>query len=230
MKRRIVIICTLLLVACQRNDAPTDNSDPREEAILYYTEILNEYVLANEIFQDVVNNIGDALIIAEGSVPGKTNNTKADPAITIAPLDLETFPKTITVDYGSGILCEDGINRRGVISIQSTGWYGQMGSVHTLTFNNYYHDIFKVEGIQVVENFGENEEGHIVFGATVEDGIVTIPGGRNITFNDDSTSTWIGGSDTPLNIWDLQIGNVSDIEINYNNQTITILGETISWN
>lgn len=273
MKKVIVPILVFLLVSCENNDATiTDAVDPEDTAILFYTEILNEYALVNEIFQDVVNNSGDALLNAEGDLTGKTNDTKTDPAITVEPFDLETFPKTIKVDFGSGTLCRDGVTRRGVIAIVSTGWYGQQGSVHTTTFNNYYHDVFKVEGTQIVENLGANEDGHQEFSVMVEEGMVTAASGITINFDAVSTRTWIAGSETPLNIWDdeylldanqwgsssngtpyqlifeeplhyvllpraiksgiidLAIGSVSDIKINYNNRTTTILGVTTSWN
>lgn len=201
MKKIIAPICILMLVSCQKSETPINDNGNNNDAVLYYTEILNEYVLVNEIFQDVVNNSGDALLNAEGSLTGKTNNSKSNPSITIDPLDLDTFPKTITVDFGSGTLCEDGITRSGVITIVSTGWYREQGSIHTTTFNNYYHEIFKVEGTQVVENYGENEDGHLEYRVTVENGTISFEG-MSITFDEDSIRTWIVGSETPLNIWD----------------------------
>lgn len=271
MRKIIVLIFTVLLVACQRNE-PITNPDPVDEEFLFYAGILNEYVLTNEIFQDVVNNTGNALLIAEGALTSKTNNSKSTPTISIEPFDFETFPKTITVNYGSGTLCEDGIIRSGVIVIESTGWFWEQGSIQTITFDNYFHDIFKVEGTQVVENNGQNEDGYIEFRVTVEDGLVEFDDGISITFNEDSIRTWIAGYVTSTNIWDdeylldtyqygvssngtnyllvfdeplhyvlaprairsgiinLEIGSVSNIEINYINGTYTILGITKSWN
>ena len=271
MKKAIVPVLIFLLVSCQRNDGPSDPPDPYDAASSFYIEILNEYVLANEIFQDIVNNSGDALLNAEGSLTG-SSNTNAGPVIKVEPSDLETFPKTITVDFGSGTACKDGITRRGIITIVSTGWYGEQGSVHTSTFSNYYHDIFKVEGTQVVENFGTNEDGDLEFVVTVDQGIITVVDGISINIDEVSTRRWIAGSETPLNIWDdeylldsnqwgissngtpfqlvyeeplhyvllpraiksgivdLEIGSVSDFKINFNDQTITVLGVTSSWN
>lgn len=272
MKRIIALICVLSFMSCQRDNGPVDNEEPNDDAaILYYTGILNEYVLANGVFQDVVNNTGDALLNAEGEVKGVQNGSNNGPEIVIYPLDLETFPKTITVDFGSGTLCEDGITRRGVITIVSTGWYGQLDSVHTLTFNDYYHDVFKVTGTQVIENWGENEDGHVVFSVTVEDGLVSTSDDVNITYDEASNRTWIAGSETPFNIWDdeylldgiqwcvssdgfpylvafepslhfilkpreikagvvdLEIDGITGFKINFNNQTITVLGKTTTW-
>ncbi|RED45870.1 hypothetical protein [Seonamhaeicola aphaedonensis] len=202
MRKILAPILVILFVSCQKNDTPLNDSGPDDATRTVYINILNEYVLANEIFQDVVNNSGDVLLIAENSLTGKTNSSKIDATITIEPFDLETFPKTITVDFGSGTQGRDGVIRRGSITIVSTGWYWEQESLHTITFNNYYHEVFKVGGTQVVKNFGENEDGLIEFFVTVEDGIISSTDGVNVTFNDASSRIWIAGSETPLNIWD----------------------------
>ncbi|TNJ44988.1 hypothetical protein KFZ70_12045 [Tamlana fucoidanivorans] len=273
MRKISALIFIFLITSCQRNDLPDENSDSsKDRAILFYTEKLNEYVLVNGIFQDVVNNVGDAILKAESELKGEQIGSENGPELIIEPFDLETFPKTITVDFGRGTLCEDGIVRRGIITIISSGWFGQLGSFHTTTFNNFYHDIFKVQGTQVVENWGENEDGDVVFGVTVENGNVTSNNGINITFDEESNRTWIAGSETASNIWDdeyllegiqwgitsdgtrylvafepplhyvlkprttksgvvdLAIDEITGFKINYTNQTITVLGETTSWN
>lgn len=272
MKKTIALLVILFITSCERNDAPVDTPVTNDDtAVFYFTGIINEYVLANEIFQDVVNNTGDALLKAEGKIKGMQTGSDTGPVIAIEPFDLDTFPKTTRVDFGSGTLCEDGIIRRGVITIVSTGWYGQFGSSHTTTFNNFYHDIFKVEGKQVVENWGQNPEDYLIFGVTVEGGNVTSNNGVNIIFDESSNRTWIAGSESPFNIWDdeyllegtqwgdssdgtfylvafepplhydlqpraiesgvvdLEIGGISGFKINYTNRTITVLGETTSW-
>ena len=273
MKKIIALLVVLFITSCERNETSLDVPDANDDAaVLYYTGILNEYVLANTIFQDVVNNTGDALLKAEAEIKGEQNGSDSGPEITIQPFDLETFPKTITVNFGSGTLCEDGITRKGVITLVSTGWYGQQDSFYTTTFDNYYHGLFKVEGTQVVENWGKNEDGNLIFGVTVEGGTVTSGDGVNITFDEGSNRKWISGSESPSNIWDdeylldaiqwgassdgtpylvafepllhyvlqprtvksgvvdLEIGGITGFKINYTNQTITVLGETTSWN
>lgn len=204
MRKIIVPIFVFLLVSCQRNDAPVQNNTPDDgNASLFFIEILNEYILANQVFQDAGNNAADAILMAEGSATGKINGTKTDPSIAIEPFDLETFPKTITVDFGSGIVCKDGVTRKGVITIVSTGWYREIGSTHTTTFDNYYHDVYKVEGTRVVENLGTNEDGHLEFYTTVENGVITATNGvSTIAFDEVASRTWIAGAETPLNIWD----------------------------
>ncbi|GAA4971101.1 hypothetical protein [Algibacter aquimarinus] len=202
MRNIIVPLFILLLASCQKNDSPVENNGPDEDENLFFIEILNEYSLVNQIFQDTGNITIDGIASAEGTITGKFNSTKTDPVISIEPLDLETFPKTITIDFGTGTLCEDGVTRRGIITVESTGLYSEVGSLHTVVFNNFFHDNFKVEGTQYVENFGENDDNQLVYSVVVEDGIVTVTNDIFIRFFQSTFRTWIAGSETPLNIWD----------------------------
>ncbi|WP_248723393.1 hypothetical protein [Seonamhaeicola sp. ML3] len=203
MRKIIALALIVLSVSCQKDETPLNDSGPSDEARTFYLESFNEYNLANQIFQDLVNIKGDIILNAENSLTGKTNTSKIDVSVSIEPSDLETFPKTITVDFGpSGTVGRDGVFRRGVIRIVSTGWFWEQGSVHTTTFSNYFHDNFRVEGTQIVQNFGENENGFIEFDVEVNNGVISHSDGLNITFEEASTRTWIVGSQTPFNIWD----------------------------
>lgn len=197
MRKIIAPIFVMLFISCQENELK-----PNEDAETNAIETLNEYALINQIFQDVGNNSGDAVLNSENSTTEKFSQSKNDPTITIEPFDFVAFPKTITVDYGAGTLCKDGVTRKGVISIVSTDWYGQEGSVHTATFNNYYHGDFKVEGTHVVENLGENEDSHLEYSVSINDGKVIANPGGSVSYSEDSLRTWIAGFNTPLNIWD----------------------------
>ncbi|AUP77810.1 hypothetical protein [Flavivirga eckloniae] len=198
--RKIIIpvLALLLLSSCQEDDVK-----PNVDAISA-TEALTEYVTVNKVFQDVGNNGGDALLSAESSATSKSSKIQTDegPIITIEPLDFTTFPKTTTIDYQSGVLCKDGITRKGIVTIVSTNWYGETGSEHTTTFTDYYHEDFKVEGIHKVKNLGKNQDDNSTYSVTIENGKITTKAGATINYTENSTRTWIAGSDTPLNIWD----------------------------
>lgn len=197
MRKIIAPILAILFMSCQ-NDELKSNVEPTAAI-----ETLNEYVLIQQIFQDVGNNGGDALLNAENSTTGKSaKSISVGPVITVEPFDFTTFPKTITIDFQTGILCEDGITRKGIISIVSSGWYGNEGSEHTTTFDNYYHNDFKVEGTHYVKNLGRNLDDNLEYTVIVENGKITANNGKTINYTENSLRTWIAGSGTPLNIWD----------------------------
>ncbi|MBU3822588.1 hypothetical protein KO566_10980 [Flavobacteriaceae bacterium XHP0103] len=265
MKKLIVPILTLLFLGCDKEESVKPNTDANAAV-----EALTEFTVANKVFQDVGNNSADAVLSAESSTnTSKSNNTKAnEPVITVSPLDFTTFPKTITIDYQSGVLCKDGITRKGKIIVVSTDWYGKKDSEHTATFENYYHNEFKVQGTHYVKNLGKNQDDNLEYSVTIENGKITNATGATINYTEQSTRTWVAGSDTPLNIWDdeylldgtqagvsskgieyaltvvdplhfvllprsiesgilnVSVGNINDIELNYTNKTLTILGKT----
>ncbi|WP_067145767.1 hypothetical protein [Pseudotamlana agarivorans] len=198
MKKLIIPVLALLFIACDdAKDAVNEAVKPTETI-----EAIQEYALVNQIFQDIGNNNGDAILQAEGSSSAKLEGTKNSPEITVTPMDLTTFPKTITVDFQDGTLGRDGITRKGIVTIVSTGWYGEEGTTHTATFDGFYHNAYKVEGTQVVENLGEDEDGNLKYSVTIENGKITDNNGAAILYSEDSYRTWISGADTPLNIWD----------------------------
>ena len=197
MRKIIAPILAILFMSCQENDLK-QNVEPTAAF-----ETLNEYVLVQQIFQDIGNNGGDTILNAENATTGKSAKTISDgPIITVDPLDYTTFPKTITIDFQTGVLCEDGIIRKGIINILSTDWYGNEGSEHTTTFENYYHNDFKVEGTHYVKNLGRNVDNNLEYSVIVENGKITANTGKTISYTENSLRTWIAGSSTPLNIWD----------------------------
>lgn len=200
MKKLMIPALALLFFSCDKEDVKNETSS--ESAI----DALVEYVTVSKIFQDVGNNNGDAILTAESettdSQAKSIETTSQNLDITISPADLSTFPKTITVDFGTGVLGQDGVTRKGIVTIVSTNWYGQPDSEHTATFTNYYHNEYKVEGTHVVTNLGENEDGHLRYSVVIEDGKITTQTGAVIEYQENSTRTWIAGNDTSLYIWD----------------------------
>jgi hypothetical protein len=198
MKKFLVPILAIFFISCQEDETAQDTNPTAA------LEALTEYVTVNKVFQDVGNNSGDAILESENSIStSKSNNNKGNnPIITIEPLDFTTFPKTITIDYQEGVLGKDGITRKGIVTIVSTDWYRKAHSEHTTTFNNYYHEDFKVEGTHYVKNLGKNNDENLEYSVTINNGKITTNTGAVINYTENSTRTWVAGSDTPLNIWD----------------------------
>lgn len=198
MRKLIVPILAIIFMACEETEKAKETVDSASAI-----EALTEYATVNKVFQDVGNNSGDAVLSAESASESKAGKLENDgPEITVEPLDLTTFPKTITLDYGDGILCKDGVTRKGVVSVVSTNWYRQEGSVHTTTFNDFYHEDFKVEGTHVVTNLGTDEDENLQYSVVIENGKITATTGESIGYTENSTRTWVAGADTPFNIWD----------------------------
>jgi hypothetical protein len=123
---------------------------------------------------------------------------------TISPFDLTTWPKTVTINFGTtNCLCNDGNYRRGIITAVFSGRYQDSLTVITVTLTNYYHNDYKVVGTQTITNLGRNSAGHLVYKVEVNGATVTHPtNGTYSTWNTLQYREYYAGYNTPLNIFD----------------------------
>lgn len=132
------------------------------------------------------------------------------------------FPKTITIDFGTGCTGRDGHTRRGKITAVYTGKMREGGSTATVSFDGYYIDTFKVEGTLKAEN--KSTGSGLIFSVTVTNGKISIPTGDYIEVNRTHTWTQTAGADTPHNPVD-DVFNVTGSSAG----TASLLGVTYQW-
>lgn len=105
-----------------------------------------------------------------------------------------TFPKTITIDYGTGCIGQNGLTKKGKIIINVSGDMRVAGNTRTVTFDNFYINDMKIEGSRNAENIGLNNIGNMVIKLT---GDITATNGeysRNRSFT--RYREWISGIST----------------------------------
>jgi hypothetical protein len=117
----------------------------------------------------------------------------ASATITVSPND-ETYPKTITIDFGDGSDCKDGKWRKGAIVLHLTGPIRRPGSVLTVTFRDFYLNRAHIEGTKVISNLSEN--GAVKFTVQVSGGKLTYPNGRGYTYEALKYYNQVEGADT----------------------------------
>jgi hypothetical protein len=100
--------------------------------------------------------------------------------ITVSPND-STYPKTVTIDFGSGCIGLDGKFRKGAIILHFTGPIRRSGSVLTISFRDYYVGRAHLEGTKVISNLSAN--GNIKFTVQVVAGKITYPNGRGYRYD-----------------------------------------------
>jgi hypothetical protein len=165
---------------------------------------LTEYSIVNKLFSDTFSETDDAAKYSDEQIDGGNKGTKDTyPIISIVPFDAVTWPKDISIDYGTeNLLCEDGRYRRGKINFETTGFYRDAGTVVTITFENYYQNDYKVEGTQIVTNEGRNADDHLYYTVVINDGVVTTPDNKTIEYEENTTREWVAGDLTPFNMCD----------------------------
>jgi hypothetical protein len=190
------IMFSLFLFSCQKESSlNTPAADPvtEEEAV----NLSDESTQAEASFDDVedvsataAEEEGDAAVFGRGenTTEGLYLPTFEElrlrighcATVTVVPNN-NTYPKTVTIDFGDGCLCADGKFRKGAIIIHLTGPIRRAGSVMTITLRNFFLNRAHIEGTKTFSNLSENS--NIKFTVQVVGGKVTFPNGRGYSYN-----------------------------------------------
>ncbi len=206
------------------------NTDMIEQSSI---DLADDEAVTDAVFEDVFNTADNATIILDQMVKSslvKSVIVVSDscPTISVTTPESGTWPKVVTVDFGTGC---DGLydnTRSGKIIIEVTGPRMDAGSKRTVTFENYFFNGIKVEGTKVYENLGYNNNQNLVFSIKLTDGKLTLPDGNTIERSFDHQREWTAGLLT-RNIWDdecLITGTATGKNINgiaYTNTIMTAL-------
>jgi len=176
MRTPLFLICTLLLLfACQKQQS--DDLTTGED-ILQMDMDENDYVL-EELYA--------------------SNDCNADlsqvfPSCAQIIYSSSEYPKTITVDFGSGCIDSKGRTKKGKIIIYVTGDMKTEGSSKDITFDGFFINNVKIEGTKHAQNIGLNSSNNMV---------ISISGEINATKNGSTRKRvfkrqreWINGYET----------------------------------
>ena len=163
-------------------------------------DLADDDAVSSAIFDDVFNTIDYADIILDGFQKGEASKSDYDimlsdscPSVTITHPEDNLWPKTITIDYGSGCMGFYENTRAGMIIITITGPRMEVGSERSVTFEDYYINGIKVEGLYVLENMGYNNSQNLVISATLTNGKLTLPDSQAIERSFEHQKEWIAG-------------------------------------
>jgi hypothetical protein len=188
MKQRRLIAAvlamdTLLLSSCRK-----DEDQAVLEAVDLKNESLNSFVDKNLSADEEAASLKN---MTGGSVCGWGVYFSDCASITE---DSETFPKTITIDFGDGCTGPNGITRSGIMYVHLTAPMDETGAIRTVTFENYQINSISVTGSRVTTNLGANDDGHPQFSREVN--IAFTQNGSTFTRQFSSVLTWLSGYDT----------------------------------
>jgi len=199
MKTRFFLISLLsvvMLLTYSCRDRRTDNkalvSNAQDEAE------------ANTFFDDIFNEMDKTLSELESNNYEPNNpksiNDQGTRVITVTQgqgsSQYPNFPRLITIEY-TNWTSPSGKVKNGIVRIHITAPHRVVGSIKTITFENFFIDSHQIEGTKTVENIGERS-----FTITVSDGKITFPDSTTYTRNASRTRVWQEGYETPFNISD----------------------------
>ena len=217
----VLIAVFISFTACQKDSTPIDQDS---------IDLADDNSVTDVAFDDIFYTVDNASIMLEAALgKGDLKSTLvfADscPLVTITNPEVGVWPKTITVDYGSG--CEGffGSTRSGKIIITITERRYVLNATRTVTFENYYFNGIKVEGSKEVKNTGLNNNNNMTFSDKLTAGKLTLPNGNTIEREFEHQREWLAGWGT-MNIWDdecLVTGTATGKTINGYTYTNTIM-------
>lgn len=193
----VFALLLLVIVGCRRNNSDT-------ETMTTATQTSTDNSQAENTYDDAGAQVDDAAMRSAYLDPQSTLTPSTScPTVTINHPDTTTWPKVVTIDFGTtNCTGSAGNARRGQIIATFSGPYRATGTVITITFNNYYVNDNHVEGIKTVTNAGLNSLGQMYWTVNVANAKITRTDGTFVTWNSTRTRTWVAGQAT--------IGNITD--------------------
>jgi hypothetical protein len=152
----------------------------------------SDYSISETLFNEAYN-----LVDMESQKQPVMNGLKEDvlvvrscPSITVSPSG-NTFPKTMTLDYGSGCTARSGVSSSGKITAVFTGRPRKSGTNVTVTFDNFIYKGYKLSGTYAVSYTSATG-----FTAQITNGNITTPDGKTLTYQATSNLTQTEGTTT----------------------------------
>jgi hypothetical protein len=149
----LLLLSTLVFTSCKK-----ESSVASKEEIAATVEASENDAAAEGEFNDVYDNVtsingGDNLGLVDGAgIFGREDSVGRCFTVTVTPTTPGVFPKTVTIDFGTGCTGRDGKTRSGKIISVFTGRLAEPGNSVTTTFDNYMVDSFKIAGTHKIIN------------------------------------------------------------------------------
>jgi hypothetical protein len=214
------------IYSCKKENSASTNSSSSSE-IASTVEISTDNAISDNLNADAENILTQASVdnnVAGSTPTGVTSpmgNLPACATVTVTPA--QGFPKTITIDFGTGCASGTGIIRSGIITITLSDSLRKSGSVATMIFNNYYVGGYKKQGNITWINTKQdttNSWTRVCYDT------ITSPLGKTWTHTGTHAIVEISGNSTPRNIIDnvyLTTGSSTTTNANGVTRTATIL-------
>lgn len=198
----------LFVVGCKKESSNTLSSQEEQQAATYTSESeIDSEIAFDDVYDNVMGVNSDVGLGGVGifgrlasSQNGRESNTDSLPTcvtVTISPLQTAVFPKTVTLDFGSGCFSHSHL-RSGKIKTVYTGPLREAGSSATTTFDNFKIDSVKVEGTHKITNTTNTTSGsnQRQFKIEITNAKLTRPNGDYAEWTATRTQTQTEGNGT----------------------------------
>lgn len=155
----------ITLASCSKDNSLNDSSETDPVQLTATQEATTQDAETEVQFDDVFNitasmnedQVGEDLGMSANvsglfELGSTTSNTARCFTITVVPNTPGVFPKTVTLDFGTGCLGRDGKLRKGKIVSIYTNRMSIPGAKVSTSFIGYHVDSFHIQGTHITEN------------------------------------------------------------------------------
>jgi hypothetical protein len=195
--KRISLYCAafILAISITTVGCKKDNSQDSTATVQTTTDALKATQLITNTFAMAINGNAKAQKFRNDDTPTLEERGDSCGAITIAPLDWLTYPKTVIYDFGTGCKDWDGKLKTGKLILKISKLWEPNASVQ-VSYDNFTEDGVKIEGTFTFTNNSTFGTTNITF---VADNIkITNKEGKVLSYNVRQNYKQIAG----LNNWD----------------------------
>jgi len=205
-----ITVALFSFTACKKENAAVTNAAEQETTF----DLSTGQAVADNITEDANGVFMEAAatknLLGGNSQAVATTNSITGAVVTVSPAP--GFPKTITIDFGSGYTSSNGITHKGKINVVLSDSVRKTGSTAVINFANYYVNGFKKEGTVTWTNTSTaTAKG---WQRKVENGKISAPDGRYWIHSGIRDAVQIAGANTPNSLLD-------DIFLITGNHTVT---------
>lgn len=197
----------IVIISCTRDESPLSNE------VDQFKQAEKETVI-EAVLQKADDQIDKEITLLEKYNYNPPATKSGEVASCNAKITVETpanskFPKTITLDFGTGCTDSEGNFRAGKIIVKMTGPYWEKNTVRHSKLADYIYNDLKIDSERNEINKGPNEKGYFVFEVKHSEKIWNTKGdllvervldrvrsynrGNNLSSTDDD-EVWITGS------------------------------------
>jgi hypothetical protein len=170
-----------IFFSCKKDKKEEPNDQP--EAI--------QLSVASNIAETAYDDVFD-VILQDGQSNNVAGKGESCATVTLNNTEPNTFPKIMTIDFGTGCTSGNGVTRKGKIIATLSGKIRSAGTTITVGFENYFVNGFKLEGtFSITNNSGNNGPG---FTTQTTNGKLTYPDGSYYTRSGTHTLTQTAGA------------------------------------
>ncbi|MFM1876801.1 MAG: hypothetical protein RL266_2538 [Bacteroidota bacterium] len=148
----------------------------------------------NDVFEQINSAVSYEVALDEMTNGSWNQHGTLCADVSLMPLGTG-FPKTLTIDYGTGCIGTDGVSRSGKIIAVFDGNFRDENTTISISFDGFTNGQYSVSGTNEITNTGADGDGNPTYSEVIRDVIIAW-NTQQIIWEADLSRTWVEGDTT----------------------------------